>query len=100
MGLLVAVAYAAIALALLAAGRALFVAESMDGVPFYDPADAEDPAALARVLGVSLVAFSLSTFAFAAFEAVERTTTIVVAAYTTLVLTVALLTATQTRKYE
>ncbi|MFC3478930.1 hypothetical protein [Halobacterium litoreum] len=100
MGLLVAVAYAAIAVGLLAAGRALFVAESMDGVPLYDPAEAEDPDALARVLGVSLVAFAVATFAFAAFEASDGTTTIVVAGYTTLVLTIALLTAARTRKYE
>lgn len=100
MGIVVAAAYATIGLALLAAAGALFAAESMDGVPLYDPATASNPAALARVLGLSLAAFAVVTLAFAAFEAVDRTTTPVVAGYTTLVLTIALLAATRTRKYE
>lgn len=100
MGIVVAAAYAVIGFGLLAAGRSLLAAESMNGVPLYDPETASNPAALARVLALSLAAFAVATIAFAAFEAVDRTTTPVVAGYTTVVLTVALLAATRARKYE
>lgn len=100
MGVAAAAVYGAIGVALLAGGRALYAAESMDSVPLYDPATATDPAALARVLGLSLAAFALATLAFAAFEALDRTTGVVVSAYAVVVLCVALLTAVRTRKYE
>ncbi|MFB6072359.1 MAG: hypothetical protein ABEJ88_05250 [Halobacterium sp.] len=100
MGLVVAAAYAAIASALLAAGVALHSAETMDPVPLFDSSSATNPVALARVVGASLVAFGVATLAFAALEALDQTTTSVVAGYTTVVLVVALLTASRTRKYE
>lgn len=100
MGLAVAAVYATLAVALLAGGRSLYVAESMDHVPLYDPETATDSTALARVLGLSLAAFAVATLAFAAFEALDRTTGVVVSAYAVVVLCIALLTAARTRKYE
>lgn len=100
MGIVVAAAYALVGLALLLAGVALRSQESMDDVPFYDQASATNPVALARVIGLSLVAFGVSTLAFAAVEAVDRTGVVVVAGYGVLVLSIALVTATRTRTYE
>ncbi|WP_232701486.1 hypothetical protein [Halobacterium wangiae] len=100
MGIVVAAVYGTLAVALLAGGRSLYAAESMDPVPLYDPETTSDPRALARVLGLSLVAFALATLAFAAFEALDRTTGVVVAGYAVVVLCIALLTAARTRKYE
>jgi len=100
MGIVAASVYALLGVALLAAGVALRSRESMDDVPLYDPASATDPVALARTVGLSLVAFGVSTLAFAAVEAVDRTDVVVVAGYGVLVLTIALLTATRTRTYE
>jgi len=93
MGIVAAAAYGTLGAALLAAGRSLYVAESMDAVPLYDPETATDPRALARVLGLALVAF-------AGFEAIDRTTVVVAAGYAVVVLSIALLTAWRTRKYE
>ena len=100
MGIVVAAVYGTLGAALLAGGHSLYTTESMDPVPLYDPETATDPAALARVLGLSLVAFALATLAFAAFEALDQTTGVVVAGYAVVVLCIALLTAARTRKYE
>ncbi|AHG03560.1 hypothetical protein HALDL1_08095 [Halobacterium sp. DL1] len=100
MGIVAAAAYGTLGAALLAAGRSLYVAESMDAVPLYDPETATDPRALARVLGLALVAFAIATLAFAGFEAIDRTTVVVAAGYAVVVLSIALLTAWRTRKYE
>ncbi|MFB6269225.1 MAG: hypothetical protein ABEH83_04725 [Halobacterium sp.] len=100
MGIVAAAAYAAIAVALVAAGVALYSRGSMDAVPLFDPEAATDPVALARTIGVSLAAFGLVTLAFAAFEAVDETGVVVVAGYGVVVLVIALVTATRTRKYE
>ncbi|WP_336036942.1 hypothetical protein [Halobacterium yunchengense] len=100
MGTVAAAGYAALGLALAAAGLALRRAETMSPVPLYDESTATDPAALARVLGAALVAFGAATLAFAALEAVERTGVVVVAGYGVVVLTVALVTAARTRHYE
>lgn len=100
MGIVVASAYAVLGISLLAAGVALRSRESMDDVPLYDPASATNPGALARTIGVSLLAFGASTLAFAAAEAVDSTGVVVVAGYGVLVLCIALVTATRTRTYE
>lgn len=100
MGIAVAAVYGTLAVALLAGGRSLYAAESMDPVPLYDAGTPADPASLARVLGVSLAAFAVATLGFAAFEAFDLTTGVVVAGYAVAVLCIALLTATRTRKYE
>lgn len=100
MGIVAAAVYGTIGVALLAGGRVLYAAESMESVPLYDPETATNPAALARVLALSLAAFGLATVAFAAFEALDRTTGVVVSAYAVVVLCIALLTAVRTRKYE
>lgn len=100
MGIVVAAVYAALAVLLIAGGVALVAQQSMAGVPMYDPETATDPTALARVLGLSLVAFGVATLAFAAVEAVDRTTVVTVAAYGVAVLGIAVLTAARTRKYE
>jgi hypothetical protein len=100
MGIVVAGAYAALGVSLLFAGVTLRSRESMDDVPLYDPASATNPVALARTVGLSFVAFGVSTLAFAAVEAVGRTGVVVVAGYGVLVLSIALVTATRTRTYE
>ena len=100
MGIVVAAVYGTLGAALFSGGRSLYAAESMDPVPLYDPETTTDPAALARVFGLSLVAFALATLGFAAFEAFDRTTGVVVAGYAVVVLCIALLTAARTRKYE
>lgn len=100
MGMVVAAVYAALAVVLIAGGVALFAQQSMADVPLYDPETATDPSALARVLGLSLVAFGAATLAFAAVEAVDRTTVVTVAVYGFAVLGIAVLTAARTRKYE
>jgi hypothetical protein len=100
MGIVVAVVYTAIALALVAGGASLYSRASMDVVPLYDPDAATNPAALARVLGLSMLAFGVATLVFSALEAVDRTGVVVVATYGVAVLTIALVAATQTRKYE
>jgi hypothetical protein len=100
MGIAAAAAYGTLAVTLLAGGRSLYAAESMDPVPLYDPGAAADPPALARVLALSLAAFATATLGFAAFEAFDRTTGVVVAGYAVVVLCIALLAAIRTRKYE
>lgn len=100
MGIVAAVVYGALGLALVAAGGALRARRSMADVPFYDPSDATDPEALAQVLGLSLSVLGIATLAFAAVEAFGGADGIVVAAYAVVVLTVALVTALQTRQYE
>lgn len=100
MGLVAAAAYAAIGAALIGSGAALWTRESMDDVPLYDAASATNPAALARVLGLSLVAFGVSTLVFAGFEVVDRTSVVVVSAYGVVVLSVGVVAATRTREYE
>lgn len=100
MGTLAAVGFALAALLLLAAGAGLRSRGSMGDVPFYDAGDATDPAALARIVAASLVAFGALTLAFAAFEAVDGATETVVAAYAVAVMAIAIVTAGVTRKYE
>jgi hypothetical protein len=100
MGLVAGALYGVLGAARVAAGATLRARESMTSVPLYDPAAASDPAALARVVGASLVAFGAATLAFAALEGVDRTGGVVVAGDAVVVLAVALLTAARTRKYE
>lgn len=100
MGTVAAVAYGALGLSLLAAGGVLRTRRSMADVPFYDPSDASDPAALASVLGISLGLLGAVTVGFAAVEAADEASGVVVAVYAVVVLSIALVTALRTRPYE
>ncbi|MGB9963458.1 hypothetical protein [Halobacterium hubeiense] len=100
MGLVAGALYGALGVALVAAGLALRRRESMTGVPLYDPDAAADPAALARLLGLSLSVFGLVTLAFGVAETFDRATGVVVFAYAVVVLLVALATAVRSRRYE
>lgn len=100
MGIVVAAVYAVLAVVLIAGGVALVAQQSMEGVPLYDPETATNPSALARVLGLSLVAFGAVTLTFASVEAIDRTNVVAVAVYGFAVLGIAVLTAARTRKYE
>jgi hypothetical protein len=100
MDFVAAAPYGLLGVLLAVSGGLLYAAESMDGVPLYETGSAADPAALARVLGVSLVAFGASTLVFAGLRAVNRTDVVVVASYAVVVLCTALLTAWRARPYE
>ncbi|MCG1002677.1 MULTISPECIES: hypothetical protein [Halobacterium] len=100
MGLVAGVLYGALGVALVAAGLALRRRESMDDIPLYDPEAADDPVALARLLGLALAVFGLLTLAFGVAETFDRTTGVVVVSYALVVLLVALVTAVRSRQYE
>ncbi len=100
MGLVAGALYGALGVVLVAAGLALRRRESMDGVPLYDPEAAEDPVALARLLGLALAVFGLVTLAFGVAETFDRATGVVVGGYVLVVLFVALVTAVRSRRYE
>lgn len=100
MDYVAAAPYGLLGVLLAVGGGLLYAAESMEGVPLYERGSASDPAALARVLGVSLVVFGVTTLAFAGFRAVNQDDEVVVASYGVVVLCTALLTAWRTRPYE
>lgn len=100
MDYVAAAPYGLLGVLLAVSGGLLYAAESMDGVPLYEAGSAADPAALARVLGVSLVAFGIATLAFAALRAVNQDDVVVVASYAVVVLCTALLTAWRAQPYE
>jgi len=100
MELVAAAPYLALGTALLAGGWALYSARSVDALPLYDAEEATDPAALAVVLALSLAAFGVATLAFAAVQAADRNSVVVVATYGVVVLCIALATAWRTRAYE
>jgi len=100
MELVAATPYLALAAALLAGGWALYDAGSVEVLPLYDAEAATDPAALAVVLALSLVAFGVATLAFATVQAAGRNSVVVVAAYGVVVLCIALATAWRSRAYE
>lgn len=100
MAALAAALYGALGVALLGSGAALFSRQSMAGVPLYDESAASDPAALARVLGLSLVALGVTTVGFAAVEFAGGADVVTVSAYAVAVLCIALVTTVRTRKYE
>jgi hypothetical protein len=100
MELVAAAPYAVLAAALFAGGWALYSAGSMDAVPLYDAEAAADPAALAALLGLTLVAFGVATLAFAAVQVLDRNSVVVVAGYGVVVLCIALATAWRARAYE
>ncbi|MCD2199264.1 hypothetical protein LPA44_05035 [Halobacterium sp. KA-4] len=100
MGLVAGAIYGALGVVLVGAGLVLRRQESMDDVPLYDPDAAEDPAALARLLGLSLAVFGLVTLAFGVAETFDRATGVVVGGYALVVLFVALVTAVRSRRYE
>lgn len=100
MGFAAAAAYGVLGTALLAAGATIRSQASMAGVPLYDADGATNPAALAGVVGASLAAFGVATLAFAAVEAVDRTSVVVVAGYAIAVLCIALAAGSRTRRYE
>ena len=100
MELVAAAPYAALAATLFAGGWALYRAGSVDVLPLFDAEAANDPAALAVVLALSLTAFGLATLAFAGVQATGRNSVVVVATYGVVVLTIAIATAWRTRAYE
>lgn len=100
MVVLTAALYGVLGVALLASGAFLLTRQSMQPVPLYDESVASDPAALARVLGLSLGALGVATLVFAAVEAVTSADVVVVSAYAVVVLSIALATTLRTRRYE
>lgn len=100
MGVVAGALYGALGVALVAAGLWLRDREAMGSVPLYDADAAADPAALARVLGLSLAAFGLLTLAFGALETFDWTSSAVVGAYAVAVAGVAFATARESRQYE
>lgn len=100
MSVFAAALYGTLGIGLLASGAVLVSRQSMAAVPLFDDATATDPAALARVLGLSLGALGVTTLAFAGVEATGGADVVAVSAYAVVVLCIALLTTFKTRAYE